>query len=313
MSGQYVVASSPHIRQGSTTKRIMSDVLIALIPACIAAIWFFGLRALLVMVVSVFSAIGWEWVTQKLLKRPATVGDLSAAVTGLLLAMNLTSTIPIWIVIVGTFLAIVVIKQLFGGIGQNFMNPALGARAILVVAYGRAMTSWVAPGVDAVSTATPLMAMKEGLPLPALADLFFGSVGGCLGETSALAILIGFLWLLIRKVIRWDITVLMVGSTALLVWMLGTNGLFTGDPLRHMLSGGLLLGAVFMATDYATSPVSNKARWIYAIGCGVLTAVFRLFTTMPEGVSFAIILMNTATPLLDRLTVQKSFGGVQND
>jgi len=313
MSGQYVVASSPHIRQGTTTKRIMIDVIIALVPACIAAVWFFGLRAILVLVVSVLSAIGWEWLTRKLLKRTSTIGDFSAAVTGILLALNLTSTIPIWIVIVGTFLAIVVIKQLFGGIGQNFINPALGARAILVVAYGRAMTSWVSPGVDAVSTATPLMAMKEGLPLPSFADLFFGSVGGCLGETSALALLIGFVWLLARKVIKWDITVLMVGSTALLVWVLGSEGLFTGDPLRHILSGGLLLGAVFMATDYSTSPVSNKARWIYAIGCGALTAIFRLFTTMPEGVSFAIILMNTATPLMDRLMIQKSFGGVKND
>ncbi len=316
MSEQFVVASSPHIREGSTTRRIMLDVLIALVPAAFAAVWFFGLRALLVMVVCMASAVFWEWGSRKLFRRESTVGDLSAMVTGLLLALNLTATIPLWIAVVGTFLAIVMIKQLFGGIGQNFMNPALGARAILVVAYGRAMTSWIAPGssgIDAVSTATPLMIMRDGGELPALADLFFGSVGGCLGETSALAILIGFVYLLVRKIITWEIPVLMTGSAMLLIWVLGGDGLFDGDPLRHMLAGGLLLGAVFMATDYATSPVTTKARWIYAIGCGALTAVFRMFTNMTEGVSFAIILMNVATPLMDRLIVKKSFGEVGND
>lgn len=311
MSGQFVVASSPHIREGSTTRRIMMDVLLALLPATAASVWFFGPRALLVAAVSILTAIGWEWGSRRLMKRPDAIGDFSAVVTGLLLALNLPPSIPLWIVAVGTFLAIVVIKQLFGGIGQNFMNPALGARAILVVAYGQAMTSWIAPngGADAISIATPLMAMREGGDLPALADLFFGRVGGSLGETSALAILLGFAWLLIRRVISWEIPVLMCGTTALLVWILGTGGLFTGDPLRHVLSGGLLLGAVFMATDYSTSPISKRGIWIYGIGCGMLTAVFRLYTSMPEGVSFAIILMNSLTPLLDRLTIPVPFGG----
>ncbi len=314
MSVQYTVASSPHIREGTTTRRIMSDVLIALLPASAASVWFFGLRALLLIAVCILTAVGWEWVSRRLMKRDDTIGDLSAVVTGLLLALNLPVTIPLWISIVGTFLAIVVIKQLFGGIGQNFMNPALGARAILVVAYGQAMTAWVAPGggVDAVSVATPLMAMREGGALPSYLDLFLGRIGGSLGETSAAAILLGFIWLLARRVISWEIPVLFCGTTALLTWFLGTGGLFTGDPLRHLLSGGLLLGAVFMATDYSTSPVSNRGKWIYAVGCGLLTAVFRLFTSMPEGVSFAIILMNSLTPLLDRLTVPVSFGGERN-
>jgi electron transport complex protein RnfD len=275
----------------------MADVLIALLPATVASVVFFGLRALLVVVACVVSAVGWEWASRKLMRRPDTIGDLSAAV------------------IVGTFIAIVVIKQLFGGIGQNFMNPALGARAILVVAYGRAMTAWVNPaGVDAVTTATPLGVLKAGTgDLPGYADLFFGRIGGCLGETSGLAILLGFAWLLLRKIISWEIPVLFVGTTALLTWILGPAGAFTGDPLFHVLAGGLLIGAVFMATDYSTSPVSTRGKWSYAIGCGVLTAIFRLFTTMPDGVSFAIILMNVMTPLLDRLTVPVSFGGDRRD
>jgi electron transport complex protein RnfD len=299
------------MREGSTTRRIMTDVLLALLPATAASVWFFGPRALLVAAVSILTAVGWEWASRRLMKRPDAIGDLSAVVTGLLLALNLPPSIPLWIAAVGTFLAIVVIKQLFGGIGQNFMNPALGARAILIVAYGQAMTTWTAPGggVDAVSIATPLMAMREGGSLPALADMFLGRIGGSLGETSALAILIGFAWLLFRKVISWRIPVLMCGATALTVWILGPAGLFTGDPLRHVLSGGLLLGAVFMATDYSTSPVTRKGVWIYGIGCGLLTAVFRLYTSMPEGVSFAIILMNSLTPLLDRITIPVPFGG----
>jgi len=316
MSMQYTVASSPHIREGATTRRIMGDVLIALLPATAASVWFFGLRALLLVVVCVLTAVGWEWASRRLMKRPDTIGDLSAAVTGLLLALNLPVTIPLWIAVVGTFTAIVAIKQLFGGIGQNFMNPALGARAILVVAYGQAMTTWVAPGagagVDAISIATPLMALREGGDLPSYLDLFIGHVGGSLGETSALAILLGFVWLLARRVISWEIPVLFCGTTVLLVWFLGTDGLFTGDPLFHLLSGGLLLGAVFMATDYSTSPVSRRGKWIFAVGCGLLTAVFRLFTSMPEGVSFAIILMNSLTPLLDRMTIPVSFGGERN-
>lgn len=315
MSGQFTVAASPHIREGSTTRHIMGDVLIALLPATLAGVLVFGPRALLICVVCVATAIGWEWASRRLMRRTGTVGDLSAAVTGLLLALNLSASIPLWIAVVGTFVAIVIIKQLFGGIGQNFMNPALGARAILVVAYGRAMTAWVAPaGVDAVSSATPLAALKAGEgALPGYLELFLGRVGGCLGETSALALLLGFVWLLVRRIISLDIPVLFVGTTALLTWMMGPSGLLTGDPLYHVLSGGLLLGAIFMATDYATSPVSKKGKWIYAIGCGVLTAVFRLYTTMPEGVSFAIILMNVVTPLLDRLTIPVSFGGDRRD
>ncbi len=314
MSVQYTVSSSPHIREGTSTTRIMADVLLALLPTTIAAVWFFGPRALAVALVCVITAVGWEWASRRLMKRQDTTGDLSAAVTGLLLALNLPVAVPLWMAAVGTFVAVVVIKQLFGGIGQNFMNPALGARAILTVAYGQAMTAWVAPGwtaagVDAVSAATPLGVLKDGGIMPGYADLFLGNVGGSIGETSALALLIGFLWLLARRVVSWEIPVLFCGTTVLLTWIAGPTGLFTGDPLYHLLAGSLLLGSIFMATDYATSPVSKKGKILYAIGCGLLTAVFRLFTTMPEGVSFAIILMNTLTPLLDRMTVPVSFGG----
>ena len=314
MSEQYTVSSSPHIREGASTRRIMADVLLALLPATAASVYFFGPRALAVVLVCIATAIGWEWASRRLMKRPDTIGDLSAAVTGLLLALNLPVTVPLWMAVVGTFLAIIVIKQLFGGIGPNFMNPALGARAILTVAYGQAMTTWVAPGwpaagVDAVSAATPLGVLKEGGTLPGYADLFLGNVGGSLGETSALALLVGFAYLLVRRIVSWEIPVLFCATTALLTWVIGPAGLFTGDPLFHLLAGGLLLGAIFMATDYSTSPVSMKGKLIYAIGCGLLTAVFRLFTTMPEGVSFAILLMNSLTPLLDRLSVPVSFGG----
>ncbi|NLN64760.1 MAG: RnfABCDGE type electron transport complex subunit D [Clostridiaceae bacterium] len=310
MENRLFVSSSPHLRENASTRKIMLDVIIALLPAVVAGIWFFGMRAALVIIVTVAAAVLTEYLMRLGLKREQTVSDLSAVVTGLLLALNLPPSIPIWIAIVGSVIAIALIKQLFGGLGQNFMNPALGARVMLVVAWAGRMTTWTDPVTDAVATATPLGALKEGtLQSFSYSELFWGNIAGCIGETSAFAILLGCAWLLARKVITWRIPVFFVGTVALLTWVLGPDGLFTGDPLYHILAGGLMLGAVFMATDYVTNPITRKGRIIFAIGCGVLTSLFRLYGNMPEGVSFAIILMNIVTPLIDRHTVPVSFGG----
>lgn len=304
------VCSSPHLRDDCSTRRIMLDVILALLPSVVAGIWFFGVRAALVVSVTTAAAVLTEYLMRKGLKREQTISDLSALVTGLLLALNMPPSIPIWIAIVGAVVAIALIKQLFGGLGQNFINPALGARVILIVAYASRMTTWTQPLTDAVATATPLGLLKEeGLKAFSYYDLFWGNVSGCIGETSVFAILIGLAYLLFRKVITWHIPVLFTGTVALFTWIAGPNGMFTGDPLYHVLSGGLMLGAVFMATDYVTSPVTRKGTIIFAIGCGLFTALFRLYGNMPEGVSFAIILMNIVTPLIDRYTIPVSFGG----
>ncbi|NLI57412.1 MAG: RnfABCDGE type electron transport complex subunit D [Clostridium sp.] len=332
MENKFVVSSSPHIRDNVNTKKIMLDVIIALLPAAIAGIYFFGLRALAVILVTISSCVISEYLARKAMKREATIGDLSAVVTGLLLALNLPPTIPFWIAAIGGVVAIVIVKQMFGGLGQNFMNPALAARVVLLVAYTEQMTNWINPkGVDAISTATPLEIAKNSLigatadvvggatqvgdvalqaaEMPTYLQLFLGQVGGCIGETSALALLLGALYLLARKVIGLQIPLTFIGTTALFTWIFGGETLFTGDFLYHVLAGGLILGAFYMATDYATCPVTNKGRIIMGIGCGILTGIIRLYTNYPEGVSFAIILMNVVVPLIDRFIVPKSFGG----
>lgn len=310
MDNSFVVSSSPHIRNSATTSGIMRDVIIALLPAAAAGIYFFGLRALLVILVTILSSVVSEYIARRVMKRDNTLMDFSAVVTGLLLALNLPSTIPLWIAAVGGAFAIVVVKQLFGGLGQNFMNPALAARVFLLIAYTGHMTNWVKPGVDAVSTATPLEILKTGAAdLPSYAQLFFGNIGGCIGETSAAALLLGGLYLLFRRVISPEIPLTYIGTVAAFTWIFGGDTLFTGDALYHILSGGLILGAFFMATDYSTSPMTIKGRAIMGLGCGLLTSLIRLYASYPEGVSFAIILMNIAVPLIDRYTVPKSFGG----
>jgi len=314
LDSRLYMSSSPHIRSGVTTQRLMLDVIIALIPASFAGVYFFGLRAAVLIAVTVISCVGFEYLMRKVMKRNNTVGDLSAAVTGLLLALNVPPTLPLWMAVVGSFFAIVVVKQLFGGIGQNFVNPALAARAFLIISYGTRMTSWTPPlakaaEIDAATFATPLGALKEGGQLPNLLDMFLGNIGGSMGETSALALIIGGMYLLIRGVISWHIPVVYIGTAGLLAWILGPNGLFTGDPLFHILAGGLMIGAIFMATDYTTSPMTTRGMVIYAAGCGILTILFRLYTNMPEGVSYAILLMNVAVPLIDRFTKPARFGG----
>lgn len=315
MDSTLIVSSSPHIRSEESVSRIMLDVIIALIPAAIVAVINFGWRVALVIGVSVLTAVITEAICQKLMKKPITINDLSAVVTGVLLAYNLPPTIPLWIVVVGAVIAIALVKQIFGGLGQNFMNPALAARAILLAAWPVEMTKWQLPmNVDALSnatssatsTATPLAILKDGdgvwATLPSLWDVFIGNVGGSIGEVSAIALLIGAAYLLYRRVINWRIPTAFIGTVALLTWIFGKNGLFTGQWIYHIFVGGLLLGAFFMATDYSTSPVTPKGQIIMGIGCGIITTVIRLVGGYPGGVSYSILIMNIATPLIDRYT-----------
>jgi len=305
----YVVSVSPHITHKDSTQTIMRDVLIALCPALIASIVIFGWRALLLTVVCVGTAIFWEWAFQKLCKRPNTVCDLSAAVTGLILAMNLPVDLPLWQAAFGTLVAIVVVKQLFGGIGYNFANPAITARVVMLIAFAGPMTQWAAPkftiAADAVSGATPLAAMGAGEAV-SLVDLFIGTVGGSMGETSALALLIGFIYLLCRRVISWHTPVAFIGTVFVLALVKG--GFEFG--LAQILAGGVFLGAIFMATDYVTTPQTPWGRVIFGIGCGLITCLIRFFGNYPEGVSFSILLMNILTPYISNWTAKKALGGV---
>jgi len=307
------VTSSPHIRSGETTQRIMLDVIIALLPALAAGIYYFGMRSLLVTLVSVVFAVVTEFVMQKLLKRPVTINDLSAVVTGILLAFNVPSTAPLWMVAIGAIFAIAVAKHCFGGLGHNFINPALAARAMLLASWPVRMTSsaFVAPGADAVSTATPLEALSLGTTenLPSLMDLFIGNVAGCIGETSAIALLIGGLYLIYRGVISFTIPVTYIGTVAILSFIFG--GFNPYIAVYHVLAGGLFLGAIFMATDYSSSPMTAKGQVIMGIGAGILTALIRFYGAYPEGVSYSILLMNVATPLIDRFTMPRKFGEVK--
>lgn len=282
----------------------MRDVIIALVPALIASILIFGFRALLVTAVCVAVCVLAEWAFEKLSKRTVTICDLSAVVTGMLLAFNLPVGIPIWQAIVGSLVAIVVVKQLFGGIGQNFANPAITARIVMLLAFSGTMTSWVFP--DAVSTATPLAVIASGdvSKLPSYLDLFLGKTGGCIGETSALAILIGGIYLLIRRVISWHTPVVFIATVFVLTAALGQQ------PVAQILSGGLMLGAFFMATDYATTPSTNWGRVVFGFGCGLITTLIRVWGNYPEGVSFSILLMNILTPYISIWTRSKPFGGV---
>ena len=305
MEKKLIVSTSPHMRSGDTTQSIMLDVIIALCPALIASVILFGWRALLLEAVTVASCVVSEYLCRKIMKRNSSIEDLSAVVTGLLLAFNLPVTLPLWMAALGGAIAIVVVKQLFGGIGHNFVNPALTARIVLMVSFPSPMTNWVQPlSADAVTTATPLGIMAEGTgqALPSLTDMFFGLRAGCLGETCAVALLLGGLYLVIRRVISPVIPLCFMGMVAAMSLLMGL------DPLTQLLSGGVMLGAIFMATDYVTSPINFWGRVVFGLGCGFLTMVIRQFGSLPEGVSFSIVLMNILTPHIERLTYPKSFG-----
>ncbi|MCK9340755.1 MAG: RnfABCDGE type electron transport complex subunit D [Synergistaceae bacterium] len=300
------VSSSPHIHAQQDTKAIMAWVLAALAPAGLAGIYFFGLRAAAVMAVCVASCKISEYIWQRLAKQTVTVGDLSAAVTGLLLAYNLPPSIPFWMAAVGSVFAIIVVKQFFGGIGCNIVNPALAGRAFMVSSWPVSMTSWT---VDGVSGATPLAMIKEGsiADLPGIYDVFIGNIGGCIGETSAAALLIGFAILLYKGIINWHIPVVYIGTVAALTAALGRPA----GPLYEVITGGLFLGAIFMATDYTTSPMTKKGQVIFAFGCGLLTTLIRVFGGYPEGVSYSILIMNLTVPLIDKFARPRIFGEVK--
>lgn len=333
MASMFTVSPSPHVRSGMTTQKVMLLVVLALIPAVAAAAIVFGPRALLLVAFCGGISVLTELICQKLMKKEVTVSDGSALLTGVLLALNLPVTLPLWEAAVGCVFAVAVVKQLFGGLGCNFANPAITGRVFLLLAFAGDMTTWAKPfyyqnssfadmlksstalsntslpdlggtGLDAVTGATPLATGNAGLP-----ELFLGNVGGSLGETSALALLIGGIFLLVIGIISWHTPVAYLGSLAVLelIYILVTGGQWTAVPYA-LLSGGVMLGAFFMATDYVTTPITGKGKLIFGIGCGVLTFVIREFASMPEGCSFSILLMNLLTPYIDRLTQTKPLG-----
>ena len=303
------VSESPHVRSKNTTQRIMLDVFIALIPASAFGVYNFGVPALIRLLVGIFAGVAFEAIYQKAMKKKVMVGDMSAAVTGLLLAMNIPSTLPIWMEVVGCAFAIIIVKQLFGGLGQNFMNPALAARCFLLLAYTRPMTDFV---IDGVSAATPLQMLKPGGEAVGVTDLlsmFIGTNNGVIGETSAMLLLAGGIYLLIRKVIKIHIPLAYIGMFAAMTFFLAPGHQFDIIyTLMEVCGGGILLGAFFMATDYVTSPVTNKGKIYFGLILGVLTFLFRMFGPNAEGVAYSIIIANLLTPFLDMASVPKPFG-----
>jgi len=299
------ISSSPHIRQNITTQRVMLDVIIALCPALIASVIIFGYRALIVVGVCVAACILSEYIWQKLMHKKSTVNDLTAVVTGILLAYNLPVGIPIWQAVIGCVVAIIGVKQLFGGVGKNFANPAITARIVMFLSFSVSMTTWVFP--DAVSSATPLGLISSGATdqLPSLLNMFLGVRGGCLGETSVVALLIGGIYLVCRKVITWHTPVVYIATVFLFTLALGQQ------PVYQIMSGGLMLGAIFMATDYVTTPYSAIGKIIFGLGAGILTVIIRVYGSYPEGVSYSILLMNILTPYINRIRFPKPLGGVK--
>lgn len=298
MSKLLKAASSPHIRHEDTTAGIMFDVVFALAPVAVYGCVIFGLKAVFVLLTTVICSIVAEYLWNLILKKPQSIGDMSAVVTGLILGMNLSSNTPLWIAAIGSIAAIIVVKQMFGGLGYNFVNPALAARIILLVSFPSFMTKFSEPISDVITSATPLANISEF----DVKTLFFGMHSGCIGETSAFLLIIGGLYLIVRKVISPIIPLSFIGTVALLTFIAGDN------PLKYILSGGLMLGAIFMATDYVTSPTAKWGKLIFGIGCGVITFVIREFGSLPEGVSYGILLMNIVTPLINRIPFSKPFG-----
>ena len=322
-----IATSSPHIRGSETTRSIMLDVIIAMLPALIWAVVMFGFKALTLTVVSVVGCVFWEWLYRTLMKKPQSVADLSSVVTGMLLAFVSPVTTPYWTILIGDFFAIVVVKQLFGGIGKNFVNPALAGRAFLVGSYASIMTTWIAPGekaplfgstADIVTAATPMAYLKTGdmetlMSTYSVADMFLGKIGGSLGEVSVLMLLIGGAYLLFRKVISWQTPVGYIATVAVLSFLFPKTGSGLDWMLYSVFGGGLMLGAFFMATDYATSPVTKKGQLIFGIGCGLFTVLIRYFGSYNEGVCYSIMVMNLCVALIDKYTKPTRFGVVKSD
>ena len=323
-----IATSNPHIRSSETTRSIMLDVIIAMVPALVWSVFCFGLKALTLTVVSVLGCVFWEWLYRKLMKKPQSIGDLSCVVTGMLLAFVCPVHMPYWMIIIGDFFAIVVVKQLFGGIGKNFLNPALAGRAVLLASYAGTMTSWVDPAAgkaaiigsnaDVVTTATPLAIMKTGdfaelMATYGVDKMFIGQIPGSLGEVSAVALLIGGAYLIWRKVINWQTPVAYIATVAVLTFLFPKQGTGLEWMLYSVFGGGLFLGAFFMATDYATSPVTKKGQLIFGIGCGLFTVLIRYFGSYNEGVCYSIMVMNLLVALIDKYTKPTRFGVVKSD
>jgi electron transport complex protein RnfD len=328
---KFILSSSPHIRDGSSIPKVMHTVVLALVPGAAMGVYLFGFPALITIILAIAACMGFEAWMQWMMGRKITVFDGSAILTGLLLAMNLPSSAPWWLTIIGSAVAIIIGKHLYGGLGQNIFNPALVARVFLLISWPVQMTSFPAPkalsaGADAVSSATPLTAIKMELmshkptiditqiPQPSTFDLLLGIHGGSLGEVSIIALLIGGLYLLYKKIITWHIPVSFIGTVlafSAVMWIV--NPMKYANPVFHIFTGGLILGAFFMATDYVTSPVTNRGMLIFGAGCGFLTILIRLFGGYPEGVSFAILLMNLATPLIDKLVTPTKYGEVKGN
>jgi len=311
MENRLIVSCSPPMHKKESVSRIMWAVVISLIPALIAGTIIFGLDALWITLIAVLAAVLTELTIEVFTKKKITILDGSAVITGILLAFNLPSNVPLWLPIIGSIFSIAIGKQVFGGIGQNIFNPALVGRVFLMASWPKYMTTFVKPfNYDAITSATPLAALKEGKILEHIPylDLFLGNRGGCIGEVCILALLIGAAFLLIKGYISWHIPVIYIFTTALFTFIFGGNGLFGGDWLFHILTGGLILGAFFMATDYVATPLTIKGQVIFGIGCGLFTSVIRIWGGYPEGVSYAILIMNGATPFIDRYTKSRIYG-----
>ncbi len=311
MVNKFIVSTSPHLHKDESVTKIMWMVVASLIPAGVAGIFIFGLDTLRVIVLGIISALAAECLFQVFTKKKVNILDGSAVLTGLLLAYNLPPEIPFWIPIIGSFFAIAIGKQVFGGLGQNIFNPALVGRVFLMASWPKYMATFTKPlNYDAITSATPLALIKEGKMLENISylDLFLGKRGGCIGEVCILALLLGAAFLLYKGYISWHIPIPYVITVGLFTYIFGSKGLFSGDWLFHILSGGLILGAFFMATDYVTSPLTRKGQVIFGIGCGLITVVIRLWGGYPEGVSYAILMMNAAAPIIDRYTKTRIYG-----
>ncbi len=326
--GKLTISASPHIKGKTTTTMIMLDVVIALLPALVASVFIFGIRSLLVTAVSVVAAVLSEFLFEKLCNRPVTVGDLSAVVTGMLLAYNLPVSIPLWQAAFGSVVAIIVVKQLFGGIGMNFANPAITARIVMLIAFGSSMSHWVSPSAvgifnlnlaDLEASATPMAEIvKANSLIPSLSDMLLGKRGGCIGETCPLALILGGIYLVVKRVISLHTPLVFVGTVFAMSLLFAPETLAQGITsldyaTYQVLSGGLLLGAIYMATDYSTSPVTGWGKVVFALGCGIITFAIRRWGSLPEGVSYAILFMNIVCPYINKLTVTRPFGGVKSD
>ena len=307
MSDLYHVSSAPHVRAKDTTSRIMLYVIIAMLPAALFGIYNFGLRALLLILVTVASCVASEWIFNKIVHKKQTIGDLSAVVTGMILALNLPVNLPIWEAIVGGVFAIVIVKMLFGGLGQNFMNPALAARCFLLIAFAKDMTNFV---TDTYTGATPLAAMRNGEAVNTM-DMLIGRTAGTIGETSVIALIIGAIFMILMGVIDLRIPASYIVTFSVFMMLFGGHGVDANYITAQLCAGGLMFGAFFMATDYVTSPITPRGQILFGICCGIFTGIFRCFGANAEGVSFAIILSNILVPLLEKITIPKAFGVVK--